>query len=94
MQRNCVNPDILAAFLSVYHCPFLHTCGIYSHDLQNTLSASNANDNLCQGEGKIAPLFVEKVHWGEYYHVPHVVEEAPQLVCGLPQIWETLQVLG
>lgn len=87
-----MNPGILAAFLSVYYCPFLYTCGIYSHNPQDTLSASNANDDIRQGEDKIAPLFMEKVHWGEYYHVSYVVQEAPLLVCGLPQIQETLQV--
>jgi len=42
IQRDCVNLAIWAAFLCIHHCPFLHTCGKYPHDPQNTLLATTS----------------------------------------------------
>jgi len=91
IQRDCVNPGIWAAFLCVHHCPFLHTCGIYPHDPQNTSFATASIDELGQEEGKMAPPLAKAVHWGMQCHFC-LRERASLLMCHLCQVRDTLQV--
>jgi hypothetical protein len=54
-----VNRGFWAAFLSIHHCPFLHTCGIYPRDPQNTSLATTWYNELGQEEDEIEPLCVK-----------------------------------
>jgi len=75
----------------IHHCPFLHTCGIYPHDPQNTWLATTSNDELDQEEEKIAPPFVEGVHGKVHFHFTGW-EGASLLMSRLRQVWDTPQV--
>jgi len=87
-----VNPGIRAAFISVHHCPFLHTGGIYPHDLQNTWLATTSNDELSQEEDRIALLFVEEVYCGEHFHISLVPERVALLMGHLHHVRDTSHI--
>jgi len=87
-----VDPGIWAAFLCVHQCPFLHTCGVYRHDYQNTQLAITSNNELRQNEDKIAPLFVQQVHRREHLLVSLVMERAPHMMHRLHRAQDNLQV--
>jgi hypothetical protein len=67
-----VNPGIWAQFVCVYHCPLLHTRGIYPHIPQNTSFDTTSNDELGQKADKIALPFVEAVYWGLLIYYSHL----------------------
>jgi len=91
--RDCTNLGIWAAFLSVHYCLFLHTCGIYPHNPQNTRLATTSNDVLGQEEGKTAPHFVEEeVHCRDHLHISLVLNGAPLLIGRLRQVQDTPHV--
>jgi len=56
------------------------------------LLTTTSNDELGQEEDKIAPLFVEEVHWGDHFHVSLVPEGEPLIMCHLDQVWDIPQV--
>ena len=87
-----MNSGILGAFLGMHHCPFLHICGIYPHDLQNTQLATSSDDKLGLEEDKIAQPFVAEVYWGVHYHFTLVLDGAHHMICHLGQVLDTLQI--
>ena len=89
-----MNPGIRAAFLCDHHCPLLHTCGIYPQHPQNTWLATTSNDKLGQREDKIAPPFVEEVHWGVPFHFCLAPKGAPLLIGRPGQVRATRQFGG
>jgi len=92
IQRDYMNHAICAAFLCIYHCPFLHICGIYWHDPQNIWLATASNYEVRQNEEKLAPPFVVEVHSRLRFQLPPVQVRAPLLICRLGQVLDTLQV--
>ena len=83
---------IYAAFLCVHHCPYLHTCGIYSHDLQYTWLATTSNDELSQEKNKLALPSVE-VRRGVYFHFCLVLEGVTLMIRRPGQVQDTPHVL-
>jgi hypothetical protein len=81
-------PQIYAAFLRVHHCPYLHTCGIYSHDPQNTWLATTSNDERSQEMNKIALPSVD-VYGGVYFPFCLDVEGVTVLICHPGQVQDT-----
>jgi len=92
MQRDFVNVRICTAFWCIHHCPFLHTCGIYPHDHQNTWLVTTPNNELGQEEDNTAPPFVEEVYQAVRVHFCHVQEGVPHLICHPGQVQDTAQV--